>query len=567
MPASFAPGCRSTSTTRPTIMPRSGRGACSLSLSRPCAPCGPTMSCGATSRTNTSTAAWPSISSAAASCCASGSTIAPRRPRTSRRSPAATSKPGSKSARRRCCTAEDLFFNSENALAEFLQRGFRKRKAQPGLLLQPEPAAGNRRRVLEQLGLQWIALRVGERLDDAAGGARGDEMGVDEAVVVRGDLDMVHLAQRGELAALGEAAHHGAVELQDLDRLLLEQRAAAVAGQLAFAGRQRDARLLRQQLQFPAVVGPAHRLFQPARPQRLEQAGAVDGGGEVPAAVHVDHQVLVVADDFTHQRQALQVLAERQAAGLGLEPLVCLRLQHLDLVAQRGRRLAVAVVRAGDVARHLAAVAAEQAVERQPGHLAEDVPGGNVHCGRDPDHGFARPAFLVRPALPRQGEELLVKLLPSERIGADDQLADAAAKSVDRRLDGRVAGGEADALDAFVSLHPHQDLARLRYGEMTYPVRPPGIGCAQDVSLELGNLHSAASMPASLISFAHFAWSSRMKRANSSGVLPPGSAPSAVIFARTSACASTLFTSALSFSTMLPGVAAGASRPNQPTAW
>src|SRR5204863_7257053 len=288
MPASFAPGCRSTSTTRPTIMPRSGRGACSLSPSRPCAPCGRTMSCGATSRTNTSTAAWPSISSAAASCCASGSTIAPRRPRTSKRSPAATSRPGSKSARRCCCTAEDLFFNSENALAEFLQRGFRERKAQPGLLFQLEPAAGNRRRVLEQLGLQRIALRVGERLDDAAGGARGDEMGVDEAVVVRGDLDMVHLAERGELAALGEAAHHGAVELQDLDRLLLEQRAAAVAGQLALAGRQRDARLLRQQLQFPAVGGPAHRLFPPARPQGLEQAGAVDAAGQGPAAAPVD---------------------------------------------------------------------------------------------------------------------------------------------------------------------------------------------------------------------------------------------------------------------------------------
>src|SRR5437762_7378304 len=506
MPASFAPGCRSTSTTRPTIMPRSGRGACSLSLLRPCAPCGPTMSCGATSRTNTRTAAWPSISSAAASCCASGSTIAPRRPRTSKRSPAATSRPGWKSASRCCCTAEDLFFNSGNALAEFLQRGFRERKAQPGLLFQLEPAAGNRRRVLEQLGLQRIALRVGERLDDAAGGARGDEMGVDEAVVVRGDLDMVHLAGRGELAALGEAAHHGAVELQDLDRLLLEQRAAAVAGQLALAGRQRDARLLRQQLQFPAVVGPAHRLFQPARPQGLEQAGAVDGGGEVPAAVHVDHQVLVVADDFTHQRQALQVLAERQAAGLGLEALVSLRLQHLDLVAQLGGRLAVAVVRAGDVARHLAAEAAEQAVKRQPGRLAEDVPGRNVYCGRDPDHGFARPALLVRPALPRQSEELLVKLLRSERIVADDQLADAAAKGVDRRLDGRIAGGEADALDAFVGLHPHQDLARLRYGEMTYPVRPPGIGCAQDVSLELDDLHRWISFPSdSIVALRGFA--------------------------------------------------------------
>src|SRR5438046_4810601 len=295
MPASLGPGCRSTSPTRPTIMPRSGRGACSLSLLRPCAPCGPTMSCGATSRTNTSTAAWPSISSTAASCCASGSTIALRRPRTSKRSLAATSRPGSKSASRCCCTAEELFFDSENALAELLQRGFRERKAQPVLLFQLEPAAGNRRRVLEQLGLQRIALRVGERLYDAAGGARGDEMGVDEAVVVRGDLDMVHLAKRGELAALGEAAHHGAVELQDLDRPFFEQRAAAVAGQLALASRERDARLLRQQLQLPAVVGPAHRLFQPARPQRLEQAGAVDRGGEGPAGVPADPPVPVGA--------------------------------------------------------------------------------------------------------------------------------------------------------------------------------------------------------------------------------------------------------------------------------
>ena len=58
-----------------------------------------------------------------------------------------------------------------------------------------------------------------------------------ETVVVRRDLDVVQLGQRGELAPHGETAHARAVELQYLDRLLLEQRAAALRGQLAFPGR------------------------------------------------------------------------------------------------------------------------------------------------------------------------------------------------------------------------------------------------------------------------------------------------------------------------------------------
>src|SRR5207247_4753045 len=73
-------------------------------------------------------------------------------------------------------------------------------------------------------------------------------------------------------------------------------------------------------------------------------------------------------------------------------------------------------------------------------------------------------------------------------------------------------------------------------------------------------------IPASFISLDHFAWSARMKRANSSGVLPSGSAPRPSIFSRTSLIASTRFASAESFATAALGVAAGARRPNQPTA-
>src|SRR5262245_3713416 len=94
---------------------------------------------------------------------------------------------------------------SEDALAEFLQCRFRQRQPQPGLLLQLESPGGDLRRVFEQLGLERVALRIGERFDDDAGRAAGDDVGVDEAVVMGRDLHAVQLAERGELPPLGEA--------------------------------------------------------------------------------------------------------------------------------------------------------------------------------------------------------------------------------------------------------------------------------------------------------------------------------------------------------------------------
>jgi hypothetical protein len=60
-------------------------------------------------------------------------------------------------------------------------------------------------------------------------------MRVDEAIMVGRDPHVVEFAQRCELPALRKAAHHGAIELKNLDCLLFQQRAAAVAREFAFA--------------------------------------------------------------------------------------------------------------------------------------------------------------------------------------------------------------------------------------------------------------------------------------------------------------------------------------------
>ncbi len=64
---------------------------------------------------------------------------------------------------------------------------------------------------------------------------------MDEAVVVRRDLHVIELARRRELASLREAAEHRAIKLQDLNRLLFQQRAAAISCELTLAGGERYA--------------------------------------------------------------------------------------------------------------------------------------------------------------------------------------------------------------------------------------------------------------------------------------------------------------------------------------
>src|SRR5262245_7121480 len=234
---------------------------------------------------------------------------------------------------------------------------------------------------------------------------------MDETIVVRCDCHMVELAQRGELAAGCEAAEHCAIELQNLNSLILDEGPAGVARHFTLAGRKRDARSPRQQLKFTVVVDPAHGLLEPARCERLQKARGFCRRAEVPSAVYINHEIAVLANDLSNELQPLHVLAQGKAASLSLEPLVTLRLEHLNLLAQFRIILALPVVSAGHVAGHAGPIATEQLVERQARNLADDIPAGDVGRCRNANERLPPPTLLVRQALGRERGEFLVEAL------------------------------------------------------------------------------------------------------------------------------------------------------------
>src|SRR5262245_61148822 len=95
---------------------------------------------------------------------------------------------------------------------------------------------------------------------------------MDERSGLRCDSQAVALAQRGELSADCKPAEHCAIELQDLNSLILDEGAACVPCHFTLTGRNRNARSPRQQLKFTVVVDPAHGLLEPARGERLQKA-------------------------------------------------------------------------------------------------------------------------------------------------------------------------------------------------------------------------------------------------------------------------------------------------------
>ncbi len=83
----------------------------------------------------------------------------------------------------RAAARELLAKLSDNRLAELLEGGLGQRESKARLLLQLERAVDNRRRILEKLCLQRIALGISERFHDQAGRSRCNDVGVNEAVV------------------------------------------------------------------------------------------------------------------------------------------------------------------------------------------------------------------------------------------------------------------------------------------------------------------------------------------------------------------------------------------------
>ncbi len=174
-------------------------------------------------------------------------------------------------------------------------------------------------------------------------------------------------------------------------------------------------------------------------------------------------------------------------AGLGLEAGVTLRRQHLYFVAQFDEVLAVAIIRACDIAGYAIAVAAEQAMQWQSRNLANDVPTGDVDRRGDADECLPAPAFLVRQALTGQRQQLFMQSFGSQRIHIENLLGHASAQGLGYRLGRCVACRETESFDPIVGAHAHQNFVRLRNREVAYPVRAAGGGHAKNKDFEGNN--------------------------------------------------------------------------------
>ena len=326
-------------------------------------------------------------------------------------------------------------------------------------------------------------------LDDQSGGARRHQMCVQKAVVVRRDVDVVQLRQRRQLAAHREAAHARAIELQYADRLFLEQRAATVGAVLAFTRRQRNIGILRQQLQQPPIVVPMHRFFKPARIDLRQLLDRGQRHRQVPAAIDVDHQLGVIADDLAHHPQPLHVFLERERTDLGLERGMPLRLEHMHFIAQLVEVLAVAVIGAGDVTGHPVAVTAEQPVKRLAGTLANQVPAGDIDRRRGQHQLRLAPALVGGDSLPGDRDQLAVKPLRGQRVGADDEVLQAIGEHFRGRLERGVAAAEAKTRQAVLGVQYHQEFVGRGHRKVAHPVRPLFARAAENIDFDCGNFH------------------------------------------------------------------------------
>jgi len=247
-------------------------------------------------------------------------------------------------------------------------------------------------------------------------------------------------------------------------------------------------RALRQQFELSPVVEPAHRFLQPAWFERDQRRGSLGRRRQVPGAVDVDHQVSVVADDISDDFEALNVFGEFQATNLGLEASMALFLEFGDLVTQLCEILTVAIIGTSYVIGHLVTVATKQLIERQPGHLADNIPARDIDRRRDPHKRLATPALLMSQAFRRQREQVLINPFGRQWIGADQTVRNAALEDIEDRRSIRVTGCEPKAFDAVIRPHAQQDLICGGNGEIADPMRSVVFWSAQNEDVDFGDL-------------------------------------------------------------------------------
>ena len=196
------------------------------------------------------------------------------------------------------------------------------------------------------------------------------------------------------------------------------------------------------------ILRRKNRLLQPVNAIGLEREGVAPGLRRRPGTVRIHHDGNVVA----------QNLARGGHLGLGnlvqLDPSIALPGRRL---ASFGDHLGVAVTIktciAGD---RFAAGGAEQAVQRQAGSLAGDVPERDVQT-REGEDGQSMAALEMQLLL-----QPLVESNDVLRVGAYRQRRDHVLHRRLNRAPAGVAVGFAIAHQTALGLHPHQQNAQAR---------------------------------------------------------------------------------------------------------
>ena len=199
---------------------------------------------------------------------------------------------------------------------------------------------------------------------------------------VRHIQNVVLVRHPGDAPGFGDAAALRAIGLDDVDGVLFEERAKALAAREHFAACDGHTRVFAEAHVIVECIGQ-QRFFEPGHLMRSEHIGGAQGpfvtsGPKGIAGAGIDHQQRVRADSLARRPDdgfvaLVAVLSEGSPAYL--ERAEALRLNGPQPVRQRLRLLH----ENGSIGPDLLAIAAaEQPPDRLACDLAKNVPQGNV---------------------------------------------------------------------------------------------------------------------------------------------------------------------------------------------
>mmetsp|Transcript_34440 Transcript_34440/g.94786 ORF Transcript_34440/g.94786 Transcript_34440/m.94786 type:complete len:272 (-) Transcript_34440:314-1129(-) len=242
---------------------------------------------------------------------------------------------------------------------------------------------------------------------------------------MRDDEDIVRSGEGHDAPGLCDAAKPRNVRLQDVRRLLVDERLEAEAGVFMLARRQHEAQIANHLLHFGVTIVLVRReeLFHPREVEvwLREPPGQRDGVWDSERHVTVEHQREAISDEFTRlltKRDVFLHALSTIGGPEGARNLAANEAEALPRVRPRGRR-----VHREDRLRG----PAEKHVDRLLPKLPQEVPQGQVH-GRE---GLYRQALAS--VVQRRAEHLVPHKLYVSRILALDEAAKVVLDNVARR--------------------------------------------------------------------------------------------------------------------------------------